>query len=148
MYIHNVCDTQYMASKLKHWLELFKRNPFYRGGVRDGVVVQKTQENKYTEKLRNLTLRSVVQCIQLINHWYIMLNDSMASTALRLFNSKEQEVHVRKKKKNPEQNTVRRVFHFGESLPVRVVQRACFFFILLYTCLSCMQSFWWWAVAG
>lgn len=28
-----------------------------------------------------------------------MLNDSMASTAFRLFNSKEQEAHVRKKKK-------------------------------------------------
>ena len=55
-----------------------------------------------------------------------MLNDLMASTALRLFNSKEQEVHVRKNK-NPEQNTVRRDFHFGKSLPVRVVHRVCFF---------------------
>ena len=37
-------------------------------------------------------------------------------------------------KKNPEQNTVRRDFHFGESLPVRVVQRVCFlsFYIHFY----------------
>ena len=46
-------------------------------------------------------------------------------------------------KKNPEQNTVRRDFHFGESLPLRVVQRVCFVFIHLYSFLSCMQSFWW-----
>lgn len=58
----------------------------------------------------------------------------MASTAFRLFNSKEQEAHVRKKKKNPEQNAVTRDFHFGESLPVRVVQRVCFlsFYIHVY----------------
>ena len=40
-----------------------------------------------------------------------------------------------KKKQNPEQNTVRRDFHFGESLPVRVVQRACFFYPFIYMCI-------------